>query len=65
MTRGVETTLDGETLVVRIPMRFQRRGARKRIVAPDGSELALTSKPQPMHTDQSAGARLALAPYAR
>jgi hypothetical protein len=28
--------LDGTTLVVRIPMRFQRRGGRKRIVAPDG-----------------------------
>ena len=28
-------------------MQFQRRGGRKRIVAPDGSELALASKPQP------------------
>jgi hypothetical protein len=28
-------------------MRFQRRGGRKRIVAPDGCELAPTSKPQP------------------
>jgi hypothetical protein len=28
-------------------MRFQRRGSRKRIVAPDGSELTPTSKPQP------------------
>jgi hypothetical protein len=40
--------LDGETLVVRIPMRFQRRCGRKRIVAPDGSELTPTSKPQPL-----------------
>jgi hypothetical protein len=47
MTRGVETRLDGSTLVVRIPMRFQRRGGRKRIVAPDGGEIVLTSKPQP------------------
>jgi hypothetical protein len=47
MTRGVETRLDGDTLVVRIPMQFHRRGGRKRIVAPDGSELAPTSKPQP------------------
>jgi hypothetical protein len=39
-TRGVETRLDGSTLVVRIPTRFQRRGGRKRIVAP-------TMKPQP------------------
>ena len=35
---GVETRLDGSTLIVRIPMRFQRRGGRKRIMAPDGSE---------------------------
>ena len=28
-------------------MRFQRRGGRKRIVAPDGSELAPSAKPQP------------------
>jgi hypothetical protein len=32
MTQGVETRLDGETLVVRIPMRFQRRGGRKRML---------------------------------
>jgi hypothetical protein len=43
----VESRLDGSTLVVRIPMRFQRRGGRKRIVALDGSEIAPTSKPQP------------------
>ena len=43
---GVETRLDGSTLVVRIPMRFQRRGGRKRIVAPDGSEIAPTTKPR-------------------
>jgi hypothetical protein len=47
MTQSTETRLDGMTLVVRIPMRFQRRGGRKRIVAPDGSELALATKPQP------------------
>ena len=38
---------DGHTLVVRIPIRFQRRGGRKRIVAPDGCEIVPTSKPQP------------------
>jgi hypothetical protein len=42
-----ETRLDGTTLVVRIPMRFQRRGGRKRIVAPDGSAIVPTSRPQP------------------
>jgi hypothetical protein len=47
MIQSAETRLDGTTLVVRIPMRFQRRGGRKRIVAPDGSEIVLTSKPQP------------------
>ena len=53
----VETRLDGTTLVVRIPMRFQRRGGRKRIVAPDGSELAPSSKPQPDGTLVKALAR--------
>jgi hypothetical protein len=47
MIQSAKTRLDGTTLVVRIPMRFQRRGGRKRIVAPDGSELTPTSKPQP------------------
>ncbi len=37
----------GRRLVVRIPMRFQRRGGRKRIVAADGSELVPAVKPQP------------------
>jgi hypothetical protein len=57
MTQGVETRLDGETLVVRISMRFRRRGGRKRIVAPDGSELAPSSKPQPDSTLVKALAR--------
>ena len=33
-------------LVIRIPMRFQRRGGRKRIVAPDGSAIVPSSKPR-------------------
>jgi hypothetical protein len=57
MTEGVETRLDGSTLVVRIPMRFQRRGGRKRIVAPDGSDLTPSSKPQPDGTIVKALAR--------
>ena len=57
MRQGVETRLDGSTLVVRIPMRFQRRGGRKRIVAPDGSEIVPTSKPQPDGTLVKALAR--------
>jgi hypothetical protein len=57
MIQSDETRLDGSTLVVRIPMRFQRRGGRKRIVAPDGSELAPSSKPQPDGTLVKALAR--------
>ena len=57
MTRGVETRLDGNTLVVHIPMRFQRRGGRKRIVAPDGSDIVPTSKSQPDGTLVKALAR--------
>jgi hypothetical protein len=57
MTRGLETRLAGETLVVRIPMRFQRRGGRKRIVASDGSEIAPMNRPQPDGTLVKALAR--------
>jgi hypothetical protein len=46
MIQSTETRLNGNTLVVRIPMCFQRRGGRKRIVAPDRSELAPATKPQ-------------------
>jgi hypothetical protein len=57
MIQSAETRLDGTTLFVRIPMRFQRRGGRKRIVAPDGRELTPTSKPQPDGTLVKALAR--------
>ena len=57
MRNGAETRLDGSALVVRIPMRFQRRGGRKRIVAPDGSEIAPATKPQPDGTLAKALAR--------
>ena len=57
MIQSAETRLDGTTLVVRIPMRFQRRGGRKRIVAPDGGEIAPSSKPQPDGTLVKALAR--------
>jgi len=55
--KRVESRLDGSTLVVRIPMRFQRRGGRKRIVAPDGSAIVPSSKPQPDGTLVKALAR--------
>ena len=57
MTEGAETRLAGTTLVVRIPMSFQRRGGRKRIVAPDGSAIVSSSSPQPDGTLQKALAR--------
>jgi hypothetical protein len=57
MTQDANTRLDGTTLVVQIPMRFQRRGGRKRIVAPDGSEIVSASKPQPDGTLVKALAR--------
>jgi hypothetical protein len=57
MMERVDTRLDGTTLVVRITMRFQRRGGRKRIVAPDGSPIMPSSKPQPDGTLLKATAR--------
>jgi hypothetical protein len=54
---GVEARLDGSTLIVRVPMRLQRRGGRKRIVAPDGSAIVPNSKPQPDGTLMKALAR--------
>jgi hypothetical protein len=52
-----ESRLDGSTIVVRIPMQFQRRGGRKRIIAPDGGELVSTSRRQPDGTLVKAVAR--------
>ena len=40
-----ETRLDGGTLAVRIPMRLGRNRGRKRILAPDGSELTPPDQP--------------------
>jgi hypothetical protein len=54
---GIETRLDGTTLVVRIPMRFRRRGGRKRIVALDGTAIVPALKPQPDGTLVKALAR--------
>jgi hypothetical protein len=45
------------TSISRIPMQFQRRGGRKRIVAPDGSAVVPASKPQPDGTLVKAVAR--------
>jgi hypothetical protein len=62
MMERVDSRLDGTTLVIRIPMRFQRRGGRKRIVSPDGSDLAPAPKAQgERRPDQGAGAGVAVA----
>ena len=62
MMSGVQTRLDGTTLVVRIPMRFQRRGGRKRIVAPDGSAIVPTIEAAAgRHAGQGARAGVAMA----
>ena len=37
--------LDGETITVRIPMTWERRGGRKVIIAPDGSDAWAPAKP--------------------
>jgi hypothetical protein len=42
-----ESRLEDGTLVVRIPMRLGRQRGRKRILAPDGSELTPSTRPQP------------------
>ena len=54
---GIQTRLEGTTIVVRIPMRFQHRGGRKRIVAPDGTAIVPGSGPQPDGTLAKALAR--------
>jgi hypothetical protein len=57
ITGTIETRLDGSSLIVRIPMRFQRRGGRKRLIAPDGSVVAANAKPAPDGTLLKALAR--------
>jgi hypothetical protein len=57
MIQSADIRLHGTTLVVRIPMRFQRRGSRKRLVALDGSAIVPISKPQPDGTLVKALAR--------
>jgi hypothetical protein len=47
MTMQASEHLDGTTLVVRIPMRLGQHRGRKRILAPDGSELTPSRHPQP------------------
>jgi hypothetical protein len=57
MTERVETPARRNDAGGANPMRFQRRGGRKRIVARDGSELAPATRPQPDGTLVKALAR--------
>jgi rhomboid protease GluP len=49
------------TLIVRIPVRFQRRGGRKPISAPDGRPIVPANKPRPDGTMVRRSAGLAVA----
>ena len=37
---------DGKTIIVKIPMKFRRRGGRKLIIAPNGGDAWIPSKPR-------------------
>jgi hypothetical protein len=47
---GTNWTLDGETITVFIPMTWKRRGGRKVIIAPDGSDAWAPAKARPDET---------------
>jgi hypothetical protein len=44
---GKNWEFDGQTITVRIPMTFKRRGGRKMIIAPDGSDAWAPATPRP------------------
>jgi hypothetical protein len=44
---GENWGLDGDTITVRIPMARKRRGGRKVISAPDGTDAWAPAKPRP------------------
>lgn len=47
---GNNWELDGDTIVVFVPMTWKRRGGRKVIIAPDGSDAWAPAKPRPDET---------------
>lgn len=47
---GQNWDFDGKTITVRIPVTWKRRGGRKAIIAPDGSDAWLPAKPRPDQT---------------
>ena len=44
---GDNWSFDGKILTVFVPMKFERRGGRKVIIAPDGSDAWAPEKPRP------------------
>src|SRR5512144_3091253 len=44
---GANWEFDGTTITVRMPMAWKRRGGRKVIIAPDGSDAWAPAKPRP------------------
>ena len=47
---GKNWEFDGQTITVRIPMAWKRRGGHKVIIAPDGSNAWAPAKPRPDET---------------
>jgi hypothetical protein len=46
MMDNARLSADGKTIIVKIPMKFHRRGGRKLIIAPDGGDAWMSSKPR-------------------
>jgi hypothetical protein len=49
-TNGQNWRLEGDTITVDIPMAWKRRGGRKVIIAPHGSDAWVLAKPRPDRT---------------
>jgi hypothetical protein len=50
MVAGKDWEFDGTTITVHIPMKWKRRGGRKLIIAPEGSDAWVPTKPRPDET---------------